>query len=58
MPIVVFGQLLVSLVFAELGSRYPIAGALFHFSVHPHRRPPELTRTPPAPPAGTAATSP
>ncbi|MGC1193418.1 MAG: amino acid permease [Candidatus Dormiibacterota bacterium] len=32
MPIVVFGQLLVSLVFAELGSHYPIAGALFHWS--------------------------
>ncbi len=32
MQIVVFGQLLGSLVFAELGSHYPIAGALFHWS--------------------------
>jgi len=31
MPIVVSGQLLVSLVFAELGSHYPVAGALFHW---------------------------
>lgn len=31
MPIVVFGQLMVALVFAELGSHYPIAGALFHW---------------------------
>jgi amino acid transporter len=31
MPIVVAGQLLVALVFAELGSHYPIAGALFHW---------------------------
>src|ERR1700694_2233157 len=29
MPIVVFGQLMVALVFAELGSHFPIAGALF-----------------------------
>ena len=31
MPIVVGGQLLVALVFAELGSHYPIAGALFQW---------------------------
>jgi len=31
MPIVVAGQLLVALVFAELGSHYPIAGALFQW---------------------------
>jgi amino acid transporter len=31
MPIVVAGQFLVSLVFAELGSHYPIAGALFQW---------------------------
>lgn len=31
MPIVVAGQLMVALVFAELGSHYPIAGALFHW---------------------------
>src|SRR5712692_9700324 len=32
LPVVVFGQLLVALVFAELGSHYPIAGALFQWS--------------------------
>src|SRR5207302_1065039 len=32
MPIVVGGQLLVALVFAELGSQYPIAGALFQWA--------------------------
>ncbi|HUY97216.1 MAG TPA: amino acid permease [Verrucomicrobiae bacterium] len=32
MPIVVLGQLLVALIFAELGSSYPIAGALFQWS--------------------------
>lgn len=32
MPIVVAGQLLVALVFAELGSHYPIAGALFQWA--------------------------
>jgi len=32
MPIVVFGQLLVALVLAELGSMYPIAGALFQWA--------------------------
>ena len=32
MPIVVAGQFLVALVFAELGSHYPIAGALFQWS--------------------------
>src|SRR5919201_1538339 len=32
MPIVVAGQLLVALVFAELGSMYPIAGALFQWA--------------------------
>ena len=32
MPIVVGGQLLVALVFAELGSHYPVAGALFQWS--------------------------
>lgn len=32
MPIVVFGQLMVALVFAELGSHFPIAGALFQWS--------------------------
>ncbi|MGB9113250.1 MAG: amino acid permease [Acidimicrobiales bacterium] len=31
MPIVVVGQLFVALVFAELGSHYPIAGALFQW---------------------------
>jgi amino acid transporter len=31
MPIVVAGQLLVALVFAELGSHYPVAGALFQW---------------------------
>ncbi|TAN31737.1 amino acid permease [bacterium] len=31
MPVVVGGQLLVALVFAELGSHYPIAGALFQW---------------------------
>jgi amino acid transporter len=31
-PVVVVGQLLVSLVFAELGSSYPLAGALFQWS--------------------------
>ncbi len=31
MPIVVLGQFFVALVFAELGSHYPIAGALFHW---------------------------
>ncbi len=31
MPIPVVGQLLVALVFAELGSSYPIAGALFQW---------------------------
>jgi amino acid transporter len=31
MPIVVAGQFLVALVFAELGSHYPIAGALFQW---------------------------
>jgi amino acid transporter len=31
MPVVVLGQLLVALVFAELGSHYPIAGALFQW---------------------------
>ena len=31
MPIVVAGQLFVALVFAELGSHYPIAGALFQW---------------------------
>src|SRR5258708_30498022 len=32
MPIVVAGQFLVALVFAELGSHYPIAGALFQWA--------------------------
>jgi amino acid transporter len=32
MPIAVGGQLLVALVFAELGSHYPIAGALFQWA--------------------------
>jgi amino acid transporter len=32
MPIAVAGQLLVALVFAELGSHYPIAGALFQWA--------------------------
>src|SRR4029077_10604661 len=32
MPIVVFGQLMVALVFAELGSHFPIAGALFQWA--------------------------
>jgi amino acid transporter len=32
MPIVVLGQLFVALVFAELGSHYPIAGALFQWA--------------------------
>jgi amino acid transporter len=31
MPFVVLGQLMVALVFAELGSHYPIAGALFQW---------------------------
>jgi amino acid transporter len=31
MPIVVVGQMFVALVFAELGSHYPIAGALFQW---------------------------
>jgi amino acid transporter len=31
MPIVVLGQLFVALVFAELGSHFPIAGALFQW---------------------------
>jgi amino acid transporter len=31
MPVVVAGQLLVALIFAELGSSYPIAGALFQW---------------------------
>jgi amino acid transporter len=31
LPIVVLGQLFVALVFAELGSHYPIAGALFQW---------------------------
>jgi amino acid transporter len=31
-PVVVVGQLLVSLVFAELGSSYPLAGALYQWS--------------------------
>lgn len=31
MPVVVAGQLFVALVFAELGSHYPIAGALFQW---------------------------
>jgi len=31
MPIVIGGQLLVALIFAELGSSYPIAGALFQW---------------------------
>src|SRR5438445_8975151 len=31
MPIVVLGQLLVAMVFAELGSHYPTAGALFQW---------------------------
>jgi amino acid transporter len=31
MPVVIVGQLFVALVFAELGSHYPIAGALFHW---------------------------
>jgi amino acid transporter len=31
MPVVVAGQFLVALVFAELGSHYPIAGALFQW---------------------------
>jgi len=33
-PVVVAGQLLVSLVFAELGSSYPLAGALYQWSRH------------------------
>ena len=33
-PIVVGGQLLVSLVFAELASSYPLAGALYQWSRH------------------------
>jgi amino acid transporter len=32
MPIVVVGMLLVALVFGELGSHYPVAGALFQYS--------------------------
>jgi amino acid transporter len=31
LPIVVVGQMFVALVFAELGSHYPIAGALFQW---------------------------
>ncbi|HXY29033.1 MAG TPA: amino acid permease [Acidimicrobiales bacterium] len=31
MPVVVLGQLFVALIFAELGSSYPIAGALFQW---------------------------
>jgi amino acid transporter len=31
-PVVVVGQLLVALVFAELGSSYPLAGALYQWS--------------------------
>src|SRR5436190_24313712 len=31
MPLVILGQLLVALVFAELASHYPIAGALFQW---------------------------
>jgi len=34
LPIVVVGQLFVALVFAELGSHYPIAGALFQWGKH------------------------
>ncbi len=34
LPIVVLGQLFVALVFAELGSHYPIAGALFQWGKH------------------------
>ncbi|MGA8295847.1 MAG: hypothetical protein WB770_02270, partial [Acidimicrobiales bacterium] len=34
MPIVVVGQLFVALVMAELGSHYPIAGALFQWGKH------------------------
>lgn len=33
-PFVVGGQLLVSLVFAELGSSYPLAGALYQWARH------------------------
>jgi amino acid transporter len=33
-PVVVAGQLLVSLVFAELGSSYPLAGALYQWARH------------------------
>lgn len=33
-PVVVAGQLLVSLVFAELASSYPLAGALYQWSRH------------------------
>jgi amino acid transporter len=32
LPIVVLGQMFVALVFAELGSHYPIAGALFQWA--------------------------
>jgi amino acid transporter len=32
MPVVVLGQLFVALTFAELGSHYPIAGALFQWA--------------------------
>ena len=32
MPVVVLGQLFVALVFAELGSNFPIAGALFQWA--------------------------
>jgi len=32
MPIVVIGMLFVSLVFGELGSHYPVAGALYQYS--------------------------
>jgi amino acid transporter len=34
LPIVVIGQMFVALVFAELGSHYPIAGALFQWGKH------------------------
>src|SRR5438128_10851684 len=32
MPIVVIGMLFVALVFGELGSHYPVAGALYQYS--------------------------
>jgi amino acid transporter len=38
-PVVVAGQLLVSLVFAELASSYPLAGALYQWSRHVVGRP-------------------